>query len=207
MGSLTGRNGFRRCGMALFQGIQSGSLRRSIRVPVTFYAFLEKLLETDGVLGSEEEKGDVLQAYIDGEGSVRYIIEHIMVCSYEDEPRFLALINEAISSDTVEKFPKWTKETSEKAIKARKRAAEKEAKEAEELSKEIGLKKSAAKMSEGELGALIQQRAQSRMNGLLEKLEAQATAGKRGKRTEPTEDDFMAIQARMDGRKKSKKQK
>jgi DnaJ homolog subfamily C member 9 len=193
--------------MGLFRGIQSGSLQRSIRVQPTFCPFLEKFLETDGVLGSEEEKGDVLQAYVDGEGSVQYIIDHIMVCSYQDEPRFITLIKEAISAGTVENFPKWAKQTSEKAIKARKRAAEKEAKEAEELSKELGLKKSATKMSEGELGALIQQRAQSRMNGLLEKLEAQASAGKRGKRSEPTEEDFMATKARMEGRKKSKKQK
>lgn len=153
----------------------------------------------------------MLQAYVDGEGSVQFIIENVMACSYEDEPRFIKLINEAITQSTVEKFPRWKKETSKNAIKARRAAAEKEAREAEELSKEIGLKKPAAAMSEGELGQLIQQRAQSRMNGLLERLEAEASSakgkGQRGKRKEPTEEEFLTARSQMDGRKTGKKQR
>ena len=157
-------------------------------------------------VGSEQERDDVLQAYVDGGGSVQFIIENVIACSYEDEPRFIKLINEAIDKGNVEKFAKWKKETSDKAIKARKAAAEKEAKEAEELSKQIGLKKSAAAMSEGELGQLIQQRAQSRMNGLLDRLEAEASgAGKKGKRKQPTEEEFLAARSKVDGRKKGKK--
>ena len=150
----------------------------------------------------------MLQAYVDGEGSVQFIMENVMACSYDDEPRFIKLVNEAIDEGNVEKFAKWKKETSDKAIKTRKAAAEKEAKEAEELSNRIGLKKSAAAMSEGELGQLIQQRAHSRMNGLLDRLEAEASgAGKKGKRKEPTEKEFLAARSKVDGRKKGKKQK
>jgi len=151
--------------------------------------------------GSDEEKADVLQAYGDGEGSVEFIIENIMACSYEDEPRFIQMVNEAIAEGKVQNYPRWKKDTADKAVKARKKAAEREAKEADELSKELGLKKPANKMDEGELGRLIQQRQQGRMDSLIEKLEAQATNGKRkGKRKEPTEEEFANVQARATGR-------
>jgi len=151
--------------------------------------------------GSDEEKADVLQAYGDGKGSVEFIIENIMACSYEDEPRFIQMVNEAIAEGKVQNYPRWKKDTADKAVKARKKAAEREAKEADELSKELGLKKPANKMDEGELGRLIQQRQQGRMDSLIEKLEAQATNGKRkGKWKEPTEEEFANVQARATGR-------
>jgi DnaJ homolog subfamily C member 9 len=128
------------------------------------------------MVGTEEETGDVLQAYEDGEGSVQFIIENIMGCSYEDEPRFIKIVNDAIKGGKVEEFPKWKKDTNDKAVSKRRKAAEKEAKEAEELSKELGLNKPASKMDEGELGQLIMQRQKGRLDNLLEKLEAEATA-------------------------------
>ena len=162
--------------------------------------------ETGLIVGSEEEKADVLQAYEDGEGSVTFIIENIMACSYEDEPRFIQIVNEAIIDGNAETHPRWKKGTSEKAIKSRKKAAEKEAKEAEELSKELGIKKPVNAMDEGELGKLIQQRQQGRMDNLIEKLEAQATSGgKKGKRKEPTEQEFADAQARATGRGNKKR--
>ena len=158
------------------------------------------------MVGSQEENEDVLQAYQDGEGSVDFILENIMACSFEDEPRFIEIVNNAIKEGNVEQFPKWKKDTSEKAIKARKKAAEKEAKEAEELSKELGLNKSVDKMDEGELGKLIRQRHQSRMDGLLDKLEAEAqNRGEKGKRKEPTEQEFAEARARVEGRKNKKR--
>ena len=160
------------------------------------------------MVGSEEEKGDVLQAYEEGEGSVDFIIENVMACSYEDEPRFIKIVNEAIKEGTVEQFPRWKKDTSTKAIASRKKKAEAEAKEAEELSKELGIGKRVDKMDEGELGKMIMQRQQNRMNGLLEKLEAEARGsgkgGKKGKRKEPTEDEFQAARARLEGKKHKK---
>lgn len=144
----------------------------------------------------------MLQAYEDGKGSVEFINENIMASSYEDEPRFIQMVNEAIAEGRVQSYPKWKKDTADKAVKARKKAAEREAKEADEWSKELGLKKPANKMDEGELGRLIQQRQQGRMDSLIEKLEAQATHGKRkGKRKEPTEQEFADAQARAMGRK------
>lgn len=158
------------------------------------------------MVGSEEEKGDVLQAYEEGEGSVDFIMENIMACSYEDEPRFIEIVNEAIKEGTVDVYPKWKKETSAKAIQTRKKKAEKEAKEAEELSKELGIGKRVDKMDEGELGKMIMQRQQNRMNGLLDKLEAEARgqSGKKGKRREPTEEEFEAARARIEGKKQKK---
>jgi len=158
------------------------------------------------IVGSEEEKADILSAYEDGEGSVEYIHEHIMASTYEDEPRFIEIINAAIKEGTVESYPRWKKDTSAKAIKVRKAAAEKEAKEAEESMKELGLDKPINGMSEGDLGKLIRQRQQGRMDSLLEKLEAQAkSGGKKGKRKEPTDEEFAAAQARATGKKSKNK--
>lgn len=149
----------------------------------------------------------MLQAYEDGKGSVNFIMDNIMACSYEDEPRFIEIVNNAISEGHVQKFPKWKKDLGEKAIKARRKAAEKEAMGAEELRKELGYDKPVNKMDENELGKLIRQRQQSSMDALLDKLEADArSAGKRGKRKEPTDEEFEAARARIEGRK-SKKQR
>jgi DnaJ family protein C protein 9 len=159
------------------------------------------------IVGSEEEIEDVLRAYEEGEGSVGYIHEHIMASSFEDEPRFIKIVNDAIEEDKVEVFARWKKETSSKAVKTRKKAAEKEAKEAEELSKELGMDKPLNGMDERDLGKLIRQRQQGRMDSLLEKLEADARNGsKKGKRKEPTDKEFADAQARVEGRK-DKKQK
>jgi DnaJ family protein C protein 9 len=125
----------------------------------------------------------------------------------DDEPRFIEIVNNALKEGKAESYPRWKKDTSDKAIKARRKAAEKEAKEAEELSKELGYKKPVNKMDEGELGQLIQQRAQGRMDSLLDKLEADArNGGKKGKRKEPTDEEFEKARARVESRK-SKKQK
>ena len=147
-----------------------------------------------------------MQAYEEGEGSVDFIIENVMACSYEDEPRFIQIVNDAIKEGKVEKFTRWKKDTSDKAVKARKKAAEKEAKEAEEMSKELGFDKPVNKMDEGELGKLILQRQRGRMDGLLEKLEAEArNGGKKSKRKEPTDQEFEETRARLEGRKKKQK--
>jgi DnaJ family protein C protein 9 len=150
---------------------------------------------------------DVLTAYDEGEGNVPYILEHIMACDMDDEPRFIEIVNKALKEGKAESYPRWKKDTSDKAIKARRKAAEKEAKEAEEWSKELGYKKPVNRMDEGELGQLIQQRAQGRMDSLLDKLEAEArNGGKKGKRKEPTDEEFEKARARVESRK-SKKQK
>jgi DnaJ homolog subfamily C member 9 len=164
--------------------------------------------------GSDEERDDVLAAYVEGEGSVQFIMENIMACDFEDEPRFIKIVNEALEEGKVEKFPQWKKDTSAAAIKSRKRAAEKEAKEAEELSKEIGLKKSASKMDEEELGKLIRQRNQNSMDGLIATLEAQAQNGKKGGKrkaaasaAEPTDEEFEAAKKRIEGGKAGSKKR
>lgn len=143
----------------------------------------------------------MLQAYEDGEGSVEFIIENVMACSYEDEPRFIEIVSAAIKEGKAKSYPRWKKDTNDKAIRARKKAAEKEAKEAEALGKELGFDKPVAKMDEGELGKLILQRQQGRMNGLLDKLEAEARGGGKGKRKEPTEQEFGEARAKLEGRK------
>jgi DnaJ homolog subfamily C member 9 len=108
----------------------------------------------------------------------------------------------------VETFARWKRDTTDKAMSQRRKAAEKEAKEADELSKELGLKKSANKMSHAELGDLILQRSQNRMNGLIEKLESEAAKSskrKEPKRKEPTEEEFAATQSRLTNKSKKRK--
>ena len=149
----------------------------------------------------------MLAAYEDGEGRVDFIIENIMACDMDDEPRFIEIVNKALKDGKVTSFPRWKKEISDKAIKARRKATEKEAREAEELSNELGYNRPVNKLDEGELGKLILQRAQGRMDSLLNKLEADARkGGKKGKRKEPTDEEFEKARARVESRK-SKKQK
>jgi DnaJ homolog subfamily C member 9 len=159
-------------------------------------------------VGGEEEREDVLKAYEMGKGSVQYVLEHVMACTIDDQERFVAVVDKAIEEGEVETFARWKRDTTDKAMSQRRKAAEKEAKEADELSKELGLKKSANKMSHAELGDLILQRSQNRMNGLIEKLESEAAKSskrKEPKRKEPTEEEFAATQSRLTNKSKKRK--
>ena len=148
----------------------------------------------------------MLQAYLDGKGSIQYIMDHIMVSTFEDESRFIELLNKAIEEGKVEQFPRWKRDTSDSSIKKRRKAAEKEAEEAEQLSKELGHGKRVDKMGEAELGKMIMQRQQGRMERLLDKLETEASkGGKKGKRKEATDEEFEEARARLEKRKKRSK--
>ncbi|XP_063603397.1 dnaJ homolog subfamily C member 9-like [Penaeus indicus] len=87
---------------------------------------------------SEEEKADLKQAYIDGEGDMNYILDNVLCCTIEDEPRFRKLIQGWIKKNEVRAFENFTRENKHKK-EARKRKADREAEEAEEMKKELGL--------------------------------------------------------------------
>eukprot|EP00088_Acartia_fossae_P002865 TRINITY_DN11197_c0_g1_i1.p1 TRINITY_DN11197_c0_g1~~TRINITY_DN11197_c0_g1_i1.p1 ORF type:complete len:258 (+),score=78.67 TRINITY_DN11197_c0_g1_i1:31-804(+) len=106
--------------------------------------------------GSDEEKEDVKQAYIDGKGEMEFILDNVMLSTIEDEDRFRAIIDQLIKDKQVKKLKAYSGET-EGAKKARKRAADKEAKEAEQATKEMGLDD-----SEDSLRNMILARQQSR---------------------------------------------
>ena len=152
-------------------------------------------------VGSEEELESVKAAYVEFEGDMSQILENVMCCTSEDEPRFRDMIEEEIRKGTVEEY-KGFREESESKKKSRKRKAKKEAAEAAELAKELGLG-SKKKSSEADLFALIGQRQQSR-KAFFSDLEAKysSSKGAKGKKkskkhTEPSEEEFQRIQEKM----------
>lgn len=171
-----------------------------------------------------------------------------MCSSVEDEPRFVDLINEGIKEGKLKSTAAWKKSLKDvKGHQRRKDKANKEATEAEAYAKELGVhdklygdgKKSSTKGKgkgkgkddnddEAGLRALIQSKQSSRMDAMMESLEAKYGAGapkkggkkrsstggasdadgeaKSGKKqrkveVEPTEDEFAKIQAEMDARR------
>jgi DnaJ family protein C protein 9 len=152
--------------------------------------------------GSEEEKGDLKEAYIAHKGSLPLILDHIPHASHADEDRLVGIVNDLIASGELESTKKWTTTSNDKTAKAKRgKAAAKEAKQAEAAAKELGVwdefygsgkkgKRQGDKQAdEGEAGlqALILKRQQERSGALdrlaakYEALEEQEKARKVGK--------------------------
>ncbi|CAM9951691.1 unnamed protein product, partial [Phaeothamnion confervicola] len=91
--------------------------------------------------GSEEEAGDVVKAYEAAEGNMAQVIDSVMLCTEEDEPRFRKIIEAAIADGRTERFDAFKPQKRKKggaggadASKGkRKSKADREAAEAEEL--------------------------------------------------------------------------
>ncbi|RGP70674.1 hypothetical protein FLONG3_7353 [Fusarium longipes] len=175
--------------------------------------------------GSDEEKGDVLDAYEDCEGDMDALYERVILSDVlEDDERFRDIINKAIKSKKVPSFPAYTKETKKKREGRLKKARE-EATEAEDYAKELGVhdklfgdkkgkKKGKGKgSSEDDLAALIQKRQQDRsesfLDHLAEKYGAKESKGKKGRKRpvedEPSEEAFQAAASRLKGPKRSRR--
>ncbi len=172
--------------------------------------------------GSDEERGDILAAYVDFEGDMDGVYENVMLSDVlEDDARFRGIIDAAVKAKEAPRFDAYVKET-KKARQSRAKAAKKEAQEADELAKELGVYdklrgggKKSKKDSEAGLAALIQRNQAGRMSALdrlAEKYGAVPKAGKGKKRgakelEEPdiSEEQFQAIQAEMDKKKRKRK--
>lgn len=157
--------------------------------------------------GSEEERGDILEAYEDGEGDMDAVFERVM-CSevLVDEERFRKIIDDAIALGEVTSYDRYTKET-RRTREKRKAEAKREEAEARQLAQELGVedklfgkKTSSKKPKTGEddndaLKALIQQRQQNRAQNFFDNLEAKYGGGqKQSKRKvmdEPPEEAFQ----------------
>lgn len=154
--------------------------------------------------GSDEEREALLAAYTKFKGDMTKIYERIMVSNpAEDDARFREIINEAIESEDVETFEKFTKE-SKKSIKARITEAAGEGAEAEDLAKELGVheklfgktkgkkaSKSSSSGGEDALATLIQGRQKTRStDDFLANLEAKYAPKKKAgnKRAEPPDE-------------------
>ncbi|KAF5664877.1 hypothetical protein FHETE_6890 [Fusarium heterosporum] len=174
--------------------------------------------------GSDEEKGDVLDAYEDCEGDMDALYERVMLSDVlQDDERFREIIDKAIKSKKVSSFLAYTKETKKKR-ETRTRKARAEATEAEDYAKELGVhdklfgekkgkKKKGKGNSEDDLAALIlkrqQDRSESFLDHLAEKYGAKESKGKKGKKRpvedEPSEEAFQAAASRLQGSKRSKR--
>ena len=71
-------------------------------------------------------------------GDMDHILESVLCCTFEDEPRFHDIIKQWIKDGSVPQFKFVATETKKKR-QQRKKRYELEAKEAEELRKELGL--------------------------------------------------------------------
>ncbi|WRT68609.1 uncharacterized protein IL334_005587 [Kwoniella shivajii] len=103
-----------------------------------------KLLDEDKerYQGSEEEKNDIISAYKSTKGSLPDILSYIPHSTYNDEDRFINLINDLISSSSKEigSTVKWEKTSTDlKAKEKRRKSGEKSAREAEKAAKELGV--------------------------------------------------------------------
>ncbi|XP_031164009.1 dnaJ homolog subfamily C member 9 [Sander lucioperca] len=148
---------------------------------------LQDILEFETTYkGSDEERQDVIQLYVQHQGNMDAIIDSAMCCSQDDEPRLCSIIQAAIQSGEVTAFPAFTQE-SEKKKKARRKRANKEREEAEEMQKEMGLGD-----EDDSLVMMLKQKQKSReqnFNSFLSDLEAKyskkggkSQRGKRGKK-------------------------
>ncbi|KAG4270700.1 DnaJ like subfamily C member 9 [Fusarium proliferatum] len=177
--------------------------------------------------GSDEEKGDVLDAYEKYKGDMDALYETVILSDIlEDDERFRKIIDTAIESKKVSSFPAYTKETKKKR-EGRVKQARAEATEAEDYAKELGVhdklfggdkkgkKKKGKGSSEDDLAALIQKRQQDRSESFLDHLAEKYGAkeskgkGKKGKKRpvedEPSEEAFQAAASRLKGSKRSKR--
>jgi DnaJ family protein C protein 9 len=90
--------------------------------------------------GSEEEVQDIKAAYKDHNGSIDEIMRHIMHSTYEDEARFIVLIEGLINKGELKATKLWKATAKdEKARLVREKQGKKEAGEAEALAKELGV--------------------------------------------------------------------
>jgi len=119
--------------------------------------------------GSDEERQDLIQLYVQHEGDMDAITASALCSSQEDEPRLCSIIQAAIQSGEVKEFPAFTRE-SDKKKRARRKRADRERQEAEEMQKEMGLGD-----EDDSLVMMLQQRQKSReqnFNSFLSDLEA-----------------------------------
>jgi DnaJ family protein C protein 9 len=154
--------------------------------------------------GSEEEKLDLIEAYVSFEGDMEKVMESVMCCEVlEDEDRFRTLIDSEIDEKRVPGYDAYTAETPAQR-KRRIDTAKKEEKMAMAMAAELGVENElfgngdSAKKSGGKKGkksdgteglmALIQSRQKQRSNDFFADLEAKY-APKKGKRARAAEEE------------------
>ncbi|KAL6049933.1 DnaJ subfamily C member 9 [Balamuthia mandrillaris] len=131
--------------------------------------------------GSAIERDDVVQAYTICEGDMDRIMQNVILCTWEDEERFINIIQESIAKGELEALPKFKKTTTKAARRKRQKKAQKEAVEAEELANALGINghRSSGEDPEAALKAIVAQRRsmQDSFEDLVASLEAKYGGG------------------------------
>uniref|UniRef100_A0AAV1UEQ4 J domain-containing protein n=1 Tax=Peronospora matthiolae TaxID=2874970 RepID=A0AAV1UEQ4_9STRA len=168
---------------------------------------------------SDEERRDVLAAYVKYKGEMPHILDTIMLSTDDDEARFVEMIEKAVENKEVETFPVWReyvkKQSMEKkekktnkpsaAQKRKQTKREKEAREAEALYRKI---RGNEQKQDPDTNSIVLPSKRG-MDSLLESLTAKyAKKGKDATKKaatkgpgEPSEDEFHAAQKRLKGRR------
>ncbi|KAG5188463.1 hypothetical protein JKP88DRAFT_304194 [Tribonema minus] len=162
--------------------------------------------------GSEEEKGDIIKAYVACKGDMAKVIDTVMLSGNDDAARFGTVIEEAIAAGDVKSYAAF-KTSLSKLTRPGKKAktsakAEKEAKEAEELA--ALLKGNADRRNAGGGGGGQLTRGAQHFDSMIASLEGRYASGGAGKKAKggrgkaapegpPDMDDaeFERIQARL----------
>ncbi|DBA04738.1 TPA: hypothetical protein N0F65_004375 [Lagenidium giganteum] len=170
---------------------------------------------------SEEERKDVVDAYVKFKGDMRSILDTIMLSTDDDEDRFAEMIQDAIKSKSVKEFPKWrdfvkakknAKPLSDKEKKKREAKRAKEAAEADDLINAIR-NKNRGREDGSQSSALSIQR-EKNFGSLLASLESKyaskgSSKSKKSRKAaetfkEPSEEAFLATQRRLEAKRNKK---
>lgn len=138
---------------------------------------------------SNDEKVDLFQAYNDAKGDMNKILDVMM---FSDEDRYILILQEAIESKKVSKFPAFSKTTSKRARNRRSKGEWKEAKEAASLVDLIRHKNQSSSIvtkREKEFNSMV--------NDLEEKYNKKKKKNKKSSCPPPTEEEFQAIQKKL----------
>lgn len=147
----------------------------------TYWRMLFKKITDDDIRayekeyqGSDTERADLKQAYLNGKGDMGYITDHVQFARSEHEPRFREILDEMIKNGEIPSYKVYTHEP--EAKRKRRIAKEKrEAKEADEIFQ------AQEEKQENSLAKLISQNQQSRarhMDFFIDGLAAKYSASK-----------------------------
>ena len=133
------------------------------------------------LLGSDEEKADLKEAYLRHKGDMKKIVNDVYLYSYEDEDRYKHLIQEMIDKKEVPMFKAFTRLESKETKQKRERMAKREAAEAKEAAKLLGMMTNGHEdsSSHSQLSQLILKRREERTDALIKSLEEKYTNSKR----------------------------
>ncbi|ORX51746.1 DnaJ-domain-containing protein [Piromyces finnis] len=162
---------------------------------------------------SEEEEKEVCDLYVKSKGDLEYIMDNIPLCTADDYPRFVEIIDKAIKEKKVKKYKKFNKDYKE-AMKARKDFEEKEKQKFEKAkAKEKKSKNAKKEESIDDLALIIQNNRKRRMenvfDNLLEKYDKVENKKKKMNKNKkspkddlPSEEEFLKLQEKLFGKKK-----